>query len=358
MLPDQPEKEPDQPEKEPDQPEKEPDQPEKEMVTDRTALVTGANGFIGSHLVDRLLGAGWRVRAMVRRSGDPRWLAPEAERVYADVTDAPGLPPAVTGVDVVFHVAGVVAAHRARRYEEVNVLGTRSLLAACRKACPDLHRFVLVSSLAAGGPSPRGRPRREWDPPRPVSVYGRSKLGGERVVEGQAGAIPYSIVRPPVVYGPRDTDMLNFFELVARGYTLGFRRRKYNSIIHASDLVRGIVAVAEEDAAVGRTYHLADAKAWSMDALLGEMAEALGKRTRRIPVPEPLLRLVGGPVDAILPAIGLAARPVADKVRELLPDFWVADTSRAREDLGFATEVPLREGIRETAAFYREQGLL
>ena len=138
------------------------------MNDDRPVLVTGANGFIGSHLVDELLGRGHRVRALVRPTSDLTWLDPRAERVYGDVTAPLSLPAAVEGVGAVYHVAGVVARHRNADYFEVNELGTRSLMLAVRKSAPDLRRFVLVSSLAAAGPARDGRPLRESDRPRPV----------------------------------------------------------------------------------------------------------------------------------------------------------------------------------------------
>ncbi len=328
------------------------------MVDERAVLVTGANGFVGSHLVDHLLASGRRVRVLVRRSSALRYLPYGVEIVFGDITDAPSLPPALAYVSTVYHVAGLVATHRNSAYFEVNEGGTRNLLGACRKAAPDLERFVLVSSLAAAGPSSDGTPIRETDPARPVSIYGRSKLAGERAVREAADDLPVAIARPPIVYGPRDTDVLTFFEMISKGLAPAFPRQKFYSICHVRDLVRGIALVGESPISIGRTYHLADARAVSMAGLFRAIAGALGASPRRLRVPEPLLRLIAGPADAILPALGVSARPLMDKVREMLPDYWIADTSAARRDLGFTTRIPLKTGIEETATSYRSEAWL
>jgi nucleoside-diphosphate-sugar epimerase len=322
------------------------------MVDDRPILVTGANGFVGSHLADHLLMRGCRVRALVRRTSDLRFLPLGVEVVFGDVTDPPTLPAAVAGIRAAYHVAGLVASFRTPAYFEVNEAGTRSLLGACRKGAPDLTRFVLVSSLAAAGPSRAGLALKETDTPAPVSVYGASKLAGERVAR-DAGDLPVTIVRPPVVYGPRDSDMLTFFQLVANRLAPAFPRQKFYSICHVRDLVRGIAMAGESPASIGRTYHLASDRVTSLDGLLRTIADALGVKPRRVPLPEPLLRFLAPAADALLPALGVPVRPLSDKVREMLPDYWIADTSAARRDLGFRTEIGLQVGVAETARFYR-----
>ncbi len=328
------------------------------MVDERMVLVTGANGFVGSHLVDRLLASGRRVRALVRRSSDLKYVAYGVEFVRGDITDPHCLPAALEGVFAVYHVAGLVASHRNASYFEVNEGGTGNLLRACLKSAPDLDRFVLVSSLAAAGPSREGVPVKETDRPRPVSVYGRSKLAGERVALAFRDHLPVTIVRPPIVYGPREADLFTFFEMIESGFAPVFPKQKFYSMVHVSDLVAGIEMARESEATVGRTYHLASASAASLDGLFGAISRALGKTPRRIPVPEPVLRLLGGPVDTVLPALGVRTRPVADKVREMLPDYWVADTAAAHRDFGFRTRVSLEDGIRDTVRSYRSEGRL
>jgi nucleoside-diphosphate-sugar epimerase len=319
-----------------------------------TNLVTGANGFIGSHLVEYLLDRGQPVRALVRARSDRTFLDPRAEVAYGDVRRPATLVPAARGVRTVYHVAGVVATFRKRTMKEVNGIGTASLMKVCRRASPDLERFVLVSSLAAAGPSRAGRAVRESDPARPVSYYGLSKLAGERAAVTEAGAAGVTVVRPPIVYGPRDRDMLTIFRMAARGIAPTFPREKYYALVHVRDLVRGIVLAGESPRAAGRIYHVADPRACAASHLISAIADALGVRARRVPVPVGLLALFAGASDALGSGLGLPLRPLLDKTREIRADDWIADTDRAREELGFRPLENLRDGLAETVEFYRE----
>ena len=327
------------------------------MNSSGPVLVTGANGFVGSHLIDHLLARGDRVRALVRSSRAADTLPAGVEVAFGDVTRPTTLPAAVHDTRIVYHAAGVVATFREATYHEVNARGTRNLLLAVAKANPTLSRFLLVSSLAAAGPCRGGRRVKETDRPRPVSIYGRSKLAGEQEALRFAGELPVTIVRPPIVYGPRDRDVLELFLLVHRGFRLRFAREKYFSIVHAADLARGIRSAAESPAAAGRTYHLADRRAWSLTGILLGIADALRvDRVRAVPVSEGLAALLGCPADQLARGLSLPLRPFRDKAHELRPDAWVADVSRADAELGFATEIPLAEGLRETAGFYLANG--
>jgi len=326
------------------------------MARAREILVTGANGFIGSHLAEALLARGYRVRALVRRRSDLTFLPRGVQRHYGDITRPLTLAPALRGVYAVYHVAGIISSFRARAFMEVNAVGAGALAAVCRKVTPDLARFVLVSSLAAGGPSQGGAPTREDAPPRPVSLYGASKLAGERAVKAAAGPIPVTIIRPPVIYGPRDRGMLTFFEMAAEGFLPDFRPRKFYSLCHVDDLVRGILMAGEADVAKGRTYHIAEARAWSMTSLMSLIADAIGAPRRLIPVPDAILPFVAAVSDTLAPLLPRRPLPLGDKVRDLRPDFWIAGVCRARDELGFTTRIPLAEGLRAAARFYREAG--
>jgi nucleoside-diphosphate-sugar epimerase len=319
---------------------------------ERSVLVTGGAGFIGGHLVEHLLERGRRVRVLVRPGTDARRLPADVERVVGDLTRPLSLLPAVRGAGIVYHLAGVLAAFRPEGFRDVNVTGTRNLVLACRKASPDLSRFVLVSSLAAVGPCRDGRPVAESDTPRPVSRYGASKLEAERTAVAAAGEIPVTVVRPPVVYGPRDRATVPLLRLVSRGFRPSFLRRKYVPLVHVRDLARGIRRAGERPVAAGRTYHVGGSRIRSVDAVLRRIAGAMGVRARSLPVPLGLLRLLGAMSDGLAPSAGHRRPPVSDKLRELGPDVWAADTARALRELGFTEEVPLSRGVDETVEWF------
>ncbi|MHC4490097.1 MAG: NAD-dependent epimerase/dehydratase family protein, partial [Planctomycetota bacterium] len=171
----------------------------------RTALVTGGHGFLGSHLVDLLLARGFRVRCLLRPERPASVFAGRAVDIArGDLRRSEGLAAAVRGVDLVFHVAGLVTARGPAEFRAVNVEGTRRIAAAVGRVNPGSRPFFYVSSQAAAGPSRDGRPVREDRPPQPLTHYGRSKLGGERALSEVLGGVAWSIVRPPAIYGPRD----------------------------------------------------------------------------------------------------------------------------------------------------------
>src|SRR5664279_1177301 len=165
--------------------------------------LTGGTGFVGSHVAHALLAAGYRVRALARRPDDIGWLkGTGAELVKGDVRDAATLPALVEDASAVVHVAGKTSARSEAEYMAANAAGSANVVAAVRKSAPHAH-VVLVSSQAAGGPSPNGAPVRAADPPRPVSSYGRSKLAGEEAIRNEPG-LAFTILRLSAVYGPRE----------------------------------------------------------------------------------------------------------------------------------------------------------
>ncbi len=207
------------------------------------ALVTGATGFVGSHLVEALRRRGDEVTALVRSLKKAEALRPLAVRVIqGDLDDIVALSKAVEGQDVIYHVAGVISALSEAEFMASNRGGTRNLVEAA-KVSGARPRFILVSSMAAGGPSPRGRPLKGEEPPKPVTRYGRSKLAAERVVE--ASDLPWTIVRPPMVYGPRDREVLKVFRLARLGLGPVFGDGTQElSAVHGADLAAALIAAA------------------------------------------------------------------------------------------------------------------
>lgn len=324
------------------------------------ALVTGGQGFVGSHLCERLIAGGHRVRVLARPESRTENLdGLDVEIVRGDLRHPESLPAAVERCQWVFHLAGALKGFRESDFFRVNADGTRHLAEACVSHAPGLSRFVLVSSLAAAGPSPGGAvPLTEDSPPRPVSWYGRSKLAGEEAVKSVPD-LPWTIVRPPVVFGPRERDVYRYFRMARGGWlpVLGFRDRHY-SLIFVLDLVEGIVRAAETPQARGRLYYLSgpEVVTWAKLGLL--IADALGVRGRVVRIPD--FAGVGAGVLADLFS-RIRGRPrifSSQKMIEMRKPAWVCSSAGAARDLGWHAATPVAEGIRNTARWYRDHGWL
>ncbi len=326
-------------------------------------LVTGATGFIGAALAERLAARGDEVRALVRATS--RTAALErlgAELARGDVCDPSTLTAAVDGCDVVVHLAGAVKALRPSEFFRANGEGTRHVANACANAARP-PRLVYVSSLAAAGPSPEGRPRREDDPLEPVSCYGESKLAGERAVRAVAERLEASIVRPPIVYGPRDQELMPQLLRMARfGVVLrvGSREKRY-SLVHVADLCEGILAVVERGRRVGRvdaqgTYFLDGGLDHSWDEIALAACAAAGRRARVVCVPEftSVALVAGASLAATLTR--KASILSFDKLREMRQPAWTCTSERARRELGYHPRYPLAEGMADAVAWFRAQG--
>lgn len=322
----------------------------------RVALVTGATGFIGSHLVEALLARGWRVRCLVRKTSVLRWLpTDDISLINGDVgLQGEDLERAVRNVSVVFHLAGITSATDDSAYVNVNVEGTRNVVTAMQKAAPK-SLLVFCSSLAAGGPSTAKRPINETDDPSPVSAYGRSKLTAERIVE--ESGLEFLTVRPPAVYGPRDTDILAAFRLAARGIALRVAPEgQLLSLVHAEDLARGLACAAETE---GRgLYYMTDGMVHTWESVMQHISRAVGTTPRVIPVAPGIASFVSR-LDMLRASI-FGAKPLLtpDRVTELTQASWTCDDTRARLDIDYESEIALPEGIKSTAEWYRKQGWL
>lgn len=338
------------------------------MASGLKALVTGANGFIGPHLVQSLLNAGHSVRCLVRKTSNlSRLSGLDIELAEGDVRAPDSLVQAVDNVDLVLHLASINKALDERIREQVNVTGTGNVAEACaRRTSPPV--LVVVSSLAAAGPSPLGRPRTEGDEPAPVSRYGRSKLGGELAAALWAGEVPTTIVRPPIVFGEGDPDLLSMVWPIARlglhvcPGTAGHRF----SLVHAADAAQGFLLAAQRgdrlrassapaEAPRAGVYFVANEEKPTYAELGRLIARSLGRdRVRVIRAPLAVAWLAGlaGEVSARLR--GQAGIVNLDKAREASAGDWTCDTTRIN-GLGLQPGRPLPERLLQTAQWYRDQ---
>ncbi|HUG55329.1 MAG TPA: NAD-dependent epimerase/dehydratase family protein [Vicinamibacteria bacterium] len=318
--------------------------------------MTGATGFVGGHLVEALAARGDEVSCLVRPSAaDGALRALGGRCVRGTLEDDAALRDLVDGAEVVFHVAGAIAAPSLDAFLAVNARGTSSLAGWARAAA--VRRLVYVSSLAVTGPTVPGRPLDEGGRPSPVTPYGRSKWEGEEAV--RASGVPFTIVRPPIVYGPRDREVLRLFRMARRGLAPVFGGGAQElSLVHARDLAGALLAAAVSPRAEGGTYHAAHPAAVTQRGLMEAIGLAVGRRVRLVAVPPRAVR-------GVLAIASLAARlrgrsTLLDpaKAGELLAPAWTCSSAALARDAGWHAAVDLREGLAQTARWYREAGWL
>lgn len=305
------------------------------MVAALKLAVTGATGFVGGRLLDRALAAGHEIRALTRR--------PQPERtgvrwVEGALDRADSLDRLLEGADAVIHVAGVINARDAAGFEAGNVNGTAAVIAAAEKV--GARRFVHVSSLAAREPK--------------LSIYGATKAGSEALVA--ASSIPSAIVRPPAVYGPGDRETLELFKMARRGFVLLPPEGRI-SLIHVDDLGRLLLALVDPAAPKGLLIEPDDGRhrGWGHAEFGKALGRALGRRVVTLSTPRPILNFCAG-IDRLVRRD--RAKLTADRVAYFCHPDWMVDPGRGAPEGLWKPQIETEQGLRDTAAWYREQGWL
>lgn len=321
------------------------------------ALITGGNGFVGSHLAERLSELGCDLYLVLRQTSktdnitDLRYTP-----VFGDLRDTEFLKDAVSRVDYIFHSAGLVKAPSSQAFMEVNAGATANLVKLAAEHGKNLKRFVYISTQAAAGPCSDKTPRTESDPPNPVSDYGRSKLAGEQAVLDAKDRLPVTIIRPPAVFGQRDTEVLTFFKMAKTGLLLKFGgKENFVSIVYVKDLVEGIIRAAFSDKAIGETFFvntLDEISQWQAQYM---MAEVMKVDIRPLRIPLWLLRFVAPLAEKFERSQGSSPTISVDKVHELSCQYWLSSSQKARELLDFAPLTSIEDSLRETYNWYQEK---
>ena len=318
--------------------------------------VTGAGGFIGSHLTEALIARGHEVTCLVRSPRRIHWVRNLPVRVaFGDVCTGQGLTGFVRDQEVVIHNAGVTKAADMETYHNTNVGGTAALLSAITSANNRLRRFVLISSQEAMGPSPGGEALGEDAPQAPLSMYGKSKLLAERTLRDSLDTIPMTVIRPPSVYGPRDRDIFAYFRLAALGITPILGYHVTLSVVYVKNLVYGIALAVENPFGSFRSYFFTDGPSITMPQFSELIGTAFGKRQLKIPIPRFAVRSVGNLSGLYT---GLTHRPLLlsrDKIEAMMYENWIISDQRARAELGYRPAYSTAQGIAESAHWYKEQ---
>jgi len=317
------------------------------------AFVTGGTGFVGAHLVQALRARGDQVTCLVRSPAKARSLGwTDVRTIPGDLETRGALRAGCAGADVIYHVAGRITARSLAEFFAANRDGTDHLLDAALEHPP--RRFVLVSSLAAGGPTAPGRPIDESAPPHPVTDYGRSKLAAEVLV--RAAPFPWAIVRPPVVYGEHDTETFKLFKLARLGVGAVFGDGSQElSVIYAGDLAEALIAAGSHSTAAGRTYYAAHPEITTSRGLVLAVGRALGNNPRVLPIPVALARALLWTIGTAAHLAGRATILSADKANEFLAPAWTCRADALTRDTGWRARTDLATGLARAAAWYRTE---
>ncbi len=323
-------------------------------------LLTGATGFIGSHLAEALHARGYELRCLVRKTSNLVWIKNlPIEYIYGDLFDAQVLRQAADGIDYIYHLAGITKAKTKEEYFKGNHTATKNLLEAVLDKASHLKRFIHVSSQTAVGPSLGGIPVDETAAFHPLTTYGMSKMEAEKECLTLMNKLPITIVRAPAVYGPRDKDVFAFFSTMNKGLQpmIGFDNKTV-SLIHVKDLVDGIVLAGEHPKAVGQTYFISSEQFYNWKEVGEITARIMNKRTLRMRIPEFVVYIIA----ACSELWGLfSQKPVLlnfEKARDIVQHAWTCSIKKAREELGYKESLTLEEGIRNTINWYRTEGWL
>ncbi len=322
-------------------------------------FVTGASGFVGSHLVDALLERGHRVTCLVRPCSDLRWLSGKPLRLEQGdlLDDRARLAELVSGHAVVFHVAGAVRAMDYKSFLRVNRDGTENILKACLGASPPPRRFVHVSSVGVAGPPPLGSRLTEDQYPGNLTDYGRSKLEAERLVLAFSRRLHVVVLRPSAIYGPRDGEMLPLFKLAGRLGILPAMGggKQVLDLVHVQDVARGIVLAGDARLASGEVFLLGSGRDYSIAQLAEVMAVLFRRRVRLLVLHRSILWTAAAFSEILARISGRPAMLTRQKIPELVGS-WRLDISRARSGLGYSPRWDLPEGMAQTLQWYRDRG--
>jgi nucleoside-diphosphate-sugar epimerase len=326
------------------------------MNDKQIAVVTGANGFVGSHLVDYLLTKNFEVRCIVRKSSNLRWLENKNVIIFnCGLFEKEGLRKAFKDANYIFHVAGVVKAKNEEGYYRGNVEATKVLLEVAVEMKDNIRKFLIVSSQTVSGPSLNGKPVNEEIECKPLTTYARSKLKQEQVTLSYKDIFPVTVCRAPAIYGGRDTEIFIYFQVFNRGLTsmIGFDKKEL-SLLHVADLVEGLYLAAVSDKANGEVYFISSEKYYTWDEVGVITSKVLNKKAFRIRLPHFIVFIVAAFAQFFAMFSSKPATLNIEKAKDLTQKAWICDTSKAVRDLGYKQKVSIEEGIKRTCDWYKQ----
>ena len=324
---------------------------------DSEVLVTGANGFIGSHLVDGLISAGCKVHCIVRKTSNLRWVQLKAVKLHlVDLRNPSFKIPELHNIDYVFHCAGLTKAKSRKEYFDINARVCETLYEQCLQFGERIKEIIHLSSLAAAGPSKNGALVDEDSLLNPVTYYGKSKKAGEDIALKYSENLPIKILRPPVVYGPREENLFNFFKMVKKGWALqiGDTPKKL-SLIYIADLIQAMIQACGKSPTKNKIYFITDGEFYSWEDITRNAAARMNVSTRVLRLPEVIL----SPIAIVFELLAIFSSKPALFDRQRMIDIrqssWTASPENFFRDFGFKPEFGLVAGLTDTLDWYHQQ---
>ena len=313
-------------------------------------VVTGSTGFIGSHLIDYLVGHGCTIHALVRETSDQRWLN-KSDQVKVHVVDfaKSSSISCLEKADYLFHCAGLTKAKTRDDYFCGNVFSCEVLYERCVAIGSNLKAIIHLSSLAAAGPNVQGEAAQEKDPCKPVTYYGESKLAGERIALNYSSLLPIVIIRPPVVYGPREENFFIYLKTLSQGWNIkiGTTRREL-SLVYVTDLVRAMVRAAVCYPKNEKIYYVTDGEHHTWNDISGSAMKILNVRAKALFIPKVLLTFLSIISETLAwfgPKPALFDR---QRVIDICQTSWIASPKSFFESHDFQPKYNLAKGLKET----------
>jgi len=320
-------------------------------------LLTGANGFVGSHILESLRVRNIPTAVLLRAGSDRRFIGQhlnEVEVCLGSIAEIKSLDQSLTEVTHVIHCAGCTKARRRSEFYEVNHLGTRNVVEAVNLHQRQVQRLVHISSLAVNGPATVANPAREEGTPRPVSDYGKSKLEAEGEVQNNS-RVDFTIIRPPAVYGPRDYGFLSMFKAIKAHILPRPSKRQALSLVYVKDLAEAIVTCLQKPEAKGKTYYVASHEVVTGAMMAERIAAQMKNWTFPCPMPAALLWPICVFEQLRAELNGKPRLLNLQKFAELRAPGWVCDPSRIGREIGFVCSTMLEEGIAQTLSWYTQE---
>jgi len=319
-----------------------------------SALVTGATGFIGSHLVEILISLNWKITCLIRPKGQTRFLQTlPVTLVKYHWNDQKAFEKAVQGHDYIFHLAARIRSAPKKVYDRANVQMTSRLVHACLKRNSSIKRFVYISSISAAGPSSPYNYSDETRSPSPTSEYGRTKLKGEEIVQKLWDRLPSTIIRPPNVYGPRQQETEMLIKLIKKRIVPILKiKKEITSMIYVQDLIQGILKATFSSKTEKQIYYLCNSKGYSWREIILTLKKHVLGNKLFFPLPENTIILFAWLTDR-LKNVKIVKTYFGQRAwRTMTQTPWLFSSLKAKKDFGFQAQYSLDKGIQETVKFY------